>query len=235
MNKVQTEKFLDSNSSSIEIIRDYFDKLLSKLESLKSENIKTQMWLLALIMIYYGIDLKLFSEINLGTFSISTNQEIIKLLIPLIFNYFFLQFAAINSQRGTIISNIRQIGGYIYNTKNDIFEESMYSKSFLLGIMPFSIAEEVQSKYLDKGKLKIDTILLTIPLIAIMVIPIIFPVLAIIDLLDAQWSLNWFSKIITVLTIWLFLVTIFYYVRLIIKSVADVKQDFSKTPVANVG
>jgi len=231
MNKEQTEKFIDSNS--IECNRDYFDKLLNKLESVKSENIKTQIWLLALIIVYYGVDLKLFTEINLGTFSISTNQEIIKLLVPLIFNYFFLQFAAINSQRGMIISNIRQIGAYIYNTKNDIYEDSMYSKSFLLGIMPFSIAEEVQSKYLDKGKLKIDAILLTIPLIAIIFLPIIFPVLAIINLLDAQWSLNWFNKIITVLTIWLFLVTIFYYVRLILKTVADVKQDFSKMPVAN--
>ena len=224
MNKEETQKFLNSNPP--ENIQDYFDKLLEKLKSLKTENIKTQIWLLALIIIYYGVDLKLFSEINLGTFSISTNQEIIKLLVPLIFNYFFLQFAAINSQRGMIISNIRQIGAHIYKTKNDIFEESMYSKSFLLGIMPFSLAEEVQSKYLNKGKLKIDAYLFTIPLIAIMFIPLVFPVMAIFNLFTEQWSLNWFNKIITLLTIWLFLVTIFYYVRLIIRSVADVKRDF---------
>ena len=224
MNKEETKKFLNSNLP--ENIQDYFDKLLNKLQSLKTENIKTQIWLLALIIIYYGIDLKLFSEINLGTISISTNQEIIKLLVPLIFNYFFLQFAAINSQRGMIISNIRQIGAHIYNTKNDIFEESMYSKSFLLGIMPFSLAEEVQSKYLNKGKLKIDAYLFTIPLIAILFIPLVFPIMAIINLFNEQWSLNWFNKTITILTIWLFLVTIFYYVRLIIKSVTDVKKDF---------
>lgn len=224
MNKEQTQKFLNSNPS--ENIQDYFDKLLNKLESLKSENIKTQIWLLALIIIYYGVDLKLFSEINLGTFAISTNQEIIKLLVPLIFNYFFLQFAAINSQRGTIIISFRQIGAHIYKTKNDIFEESMYSKSFLLGIMPFSLAEEVQSKYLDEGKLKIDSYLLIIPLIAIMLIPLVFPLIAIFNLFNEQWSSNWFNKIITILTIWLFLVTIFYYVRLIIKNVADVKRDF---------
>jgi len=226
MTKAQIETFINSNSESS--IQDFFDKLMYKLESIKSENIKTQLWLLVLIIIYYGIDLELFSEINLGTFSLKTDQQVIKLIVPLMFNYFLLQLAAINTQRGLIIKNIRQIGAYLYKFKNDVFEESMYSHSFLLVIMPFSVAEEVQSKYLDKGKTGFLTGLLTLPLIAIIFLPLIFPVLAIIDMISDLWSLNIFNKLICFLTIWLFIVTVYYYIKLIIKSTTDVRKDFSK-------
>lgn len=95
--------------------------------------------------------------------------------------------------------------------------------------MPFSLAEETQSKYL--GNNNWVTSILSISLFLIFISPLLFEYYAIKNLILNNEA-NWFNIIIIAFTIWLVIVIICYYFKLIILSVKEVKQDFKRTPMS---
>lgn len=57
MTENKIENFIDSNTD--ELNKNYLDKLLEKLIAIKSENTKIQLWMIILVIIYYGLDFQL--------------------------------------------------------------------------------------------------------------------------------------------------------------------------------
>ena len=113
MRKDEIVNFIQTNNEAD--IKDYFYKLVEKLEGIKKENNKIQIWLLILVFIHFGIDFNFFEELNIGPVNLKTDNDFIKLFIPLVFTFMLLQFATLNAQRAVIISNIREIGARLFN------------------------------------------------------------------------------------------------------------------------
>ena len=225
MTEKKIENFIDSNDEDLN--KDYLDKLLEKLKTVKSENNKIQLWMIILVVIYYGLDFQLISDLNYGPLNIKSDHEFIRLFIPPLFTYFLLQFATLNAQRGALIKSVRVFGRKIYKLENNIKEKSFYSNEFLHLIMPFSLAEETQNKYL--GDNNWFTTILSIPLFLIFISPLIFEYYAIKNLILNNEA-NLLNITIIGFTIWLVIVIIGYYFKLIRLSMREVKQDFKRTP-----
>lgn len=223
MTQDEIEKFISKNTE--ENVKYYFDRLIQNLQLIKNENYRIQIWMLLVVGIYFSIDFKILTELNLGPVRLTTDNKFVKLFTPLVFTYLLMQFATINSQRTLIIKNIRMFGSTIFNIERNIVESSMYSNSFLQLIMPFSISEEIYAKFMNNGKIGCITSLLTLPLFLIMFAPLYFEYLSIINLFDF-WYDGWFDKSIIILTIWLILVIIGYYIKLIISSTKETNADF---------
>jgi len=212
MNKKEILNFIDSNND--ENIKDYFYKLIEKLDGIKRENNKIQIWLVVLVFIHFGIDFDFFKEINLGPVNLKTDNHFIKLFIPIVFTFMLLQFATLNSQRAIIISNIREIGTKLFNLETNLAEKSMYSNKFLRTLMPFSMSEEVNDKFLQNGNIGFITFILTLPLFLLLSTPFIYEYIAIKDHLLNFWGKNWFENLIIILNIWLLIVVFGYYIKL---------------------
>ncbi|TAJ11951.1 hypothetical protein DMA11_14715 [Marinilabiliaceae bacterium JC017] len=210
MTKKEIETFIAINKE--DDIKSFFDKLLTKLDASNRSNDKILIWMAFLIFIYFSIDLDIFSQLKLGPI-VLTDNSFIKLFTPLIFNYLLLKFVTLNAHRSLIINNIRQIGGRFYNLKEGVDENATYSNAFLQIIMPFSLWEEVNSKYMNKGKTGCLTFLMISPLFILLFAPLIFEYIIIRDLIVDFWQISWVQKTVTITTIWIFLAVIIYYIK----------------------
>lgn len=227
MIKKQIIDFIDSNEE--EKVKDYFYKLLAKLESIKIENHKIQIWLLVLVVIHFGIDFNFFKNIDLGFINVETNNHFLKLFIPIVFNFMLLQFATLNAQRAIVIDNIREVGSHYLKLESNQVEKSFYSNIVLRSVMPFSLSEEVNDKFFHNGKVGVLTTILTLPLFLIFPAPFVYQYFAIKDQILNFWGINWFQNLVIILNIWLLLVVITYYIKLFSKAIKEAR----KKPVAN--
>ncbi|WP_100613306.1 hypothetical protein [Confluentibacter citreus] len=222
MSKKQIVDFIKSNGE--DKIKDYFYKLLEKLESVKSENHKIQLWLLVLVIIHFGIDFNFFNNIDLGFISLETNNHFLKLCIPIIFTFMLLQFATLNVQRAIVIDNIREIGIRYFKLEPSLVEKSFYSNIVLRSVMPFSLSEEINEKFFHNGKVGILTTILTWPLFLIFLAPFIYEYFAIKDQMLNYWGSSWFENFVIILNIWLLIVVITYYIKLVVIAVKEAQR-----------
>jgi len=217
MTEEDINAFIEKNSE--ESVKEYFNLLLVKLDSSNQRNDKLSLLMGILILLYFLLDNKVVSNINLGPISI-TEFNLAKVLIPLAFAFILLMFATLNAHRADVIKNIRQIGIRLYNLEENGKQE-FYSNSFLQLIMPFSMWEELNSKYLKDGKTGCLTVLLTLPLYSIILSPFIFEYYALKTLFIEKWGLGLIEKIVIVLTIWILLSAIIYYIKLFTMKVKE--------------
>ncbi|WP_282040023.1 hypothetical protein [Saccharicrinis aurantiacus] len=221
MTKSEIESFIESNS--IENIKSYFDKLVDKLEVTHRSNDKILIWMLLLIFVYFSVGLNIFSKIKVGPITL-TDDSFIKLFTPMIFNFLFLKYATLNVHRSTLISNIRQVGGHIYNLEGGIEQNSTYSNISLQMIMPFSIWEEINSKYMTDGKSGCITGIIFSPLFLLLISPLIFEYIVVKDLLLDFWCNGWGEKAVILTTLWMFIGVTIYYFNAFKKKIKDNKN-----------
>jgi hypothetical protein len=221
MKKEEILNFIESNDE--DDIKNYFYKLIEKLEGIKKENNKIQIWLIVLVFIHFGIEFNFFKELNVGPVNLQTDNHFIKLFIPLVFTFMLLQFATLNAQRAVIINNIREIGTRLFSLDTNEAEKSMYSNKFLRTIMPFSLSEEVNEKFLQNGKVGIITVILTLPLFLLLFTPFIYEYIAIKDHIVNFWGINWFENLLIIMNIWLLIVVFAYYIKLFIIAFKEAK------------
>ncbi|MCH8234356.1 MAG: hypothetical protein IIB82_17185 [Bacteroidetes bacterium] len=220
----EIDKFISNNSETK--IQDYFNNLVSKLKATNSRNDKLTILMGILIVFYFVTDLKVVSKFSLGPIEL-TDFHLVKLFIPLAFSYVLLVFATLNAHRAQIIKNIRQIGKGLYQLNENVAEDSMYSNVFLQMIMPFSFWEELNSKFMKDGNVGCLTIFLTIPLYPILLTPFVFEYIAIKNLIINNWQNGWIEKGVIILTIWILISAIIYYIKLMKTAISEVKTDFN--------
>ena len=217
MTELEIDKFIKNNSE--DSVKEYFNLLLTKLDSSNKRNDKLSLLMVLLIFLYFLLGEKVVSSISLGPVSI-TDLNLTKLFIPLVFAFILLMYATLNTHRAVILKNIRQIGIRLYHIEENGKQE-FYSNSFLQLIMPFSMWEELNSKYLKDGKAGCLTALLTLPIYPIIFSPFIFEYYALKFLFLEKWRIGLVEKVVIVLTIWILLSAIFYYVKLITMTVKE--------------
>lgn len=216
----ELQRFIADKDDS-EII-DYFNLLHTKLKDLNNSNNRICLLMVLVSFIYIFIDNKAFTTIDIGFISIS-DISIIKLLTPLVFSLLFLLFANLNSHRAIVIKSIKVIGNHMYklNSKDDAF----YPNTFLHIILPFSFWDEINSTLMKNGKIGCLTLILIIPLFPIICLPFYFEYYAIKNLFISFWTNGLFEKCIIISNIWILLTIIYFYTKLMIQSVKEVKTE----------
>ena len=217
MTEQEIDKFIENNSD--ESVKEFFNLLLVKLDSSNKRNDKLSLLMGLLILLYFLFDEKMVSSISLGPVSI-TDLNLAKLFIPLVFAFILLIYATLNAHRTDVLRNIRQIGIRLYNIEENGKQE-FYSNTFLQLIMPFSMWEELNSKYLKDGKTVCLTLLLTLPIFPLIFSPFVFECYALKILFTEKWSVGLMEKVVIVSTIWIILSAVIYYVKLFAMKIKE--------------
>jgi len=200
------------NDNDVERIIDYNDKLFDTVKELNKRNDRLSLFLIVIVLAYFLTSKATFSSLSIGPFSIN-DFTIIPKLAPLLFAYFLLEFALLNGHRAEVLKTIKWIHLTLYKqelTKKD-FQEGQYS-FFTRLILPFSKWTEIYKVSDDKPIGCVGLFLLT-PLTIILLLPFYFEVIAIKNLIDNYWS-DWIGKASVILSIWLILIIIYYYITL---------------------
>ena len=217
----EIDEFIQNNTT--ENLKEFFNALIEKLNSTNKRNDKLSLLMGALIIVYLIIDKEVISSINLGPISIN-DISLTKLFIPLFFAFVLLVYATLNAHRAMLLQNIKRIGLTLFKLQESPLEDVYYPNSFLRLIMPFSVWEELYSKYLRKGKFGCLTIFMILPLFPLILIPFIFEYYSIKALIFNNWGNGFFEKIIIILTIWIILISIIYYIKLLSFSIKENKN-----------
>jgi len=230
MKNTDIEKLLKSNNQ--ENINLYFSQILSKTKDLDKENNRIAFFLILLIFIYYLTDFAAIDSINLGFLSIK-NVESIKIFIPLIFSFIIFRFVVINSHKAELKKIIRKIAFNHFKFDNQNLD-ILYTDDFSRTVMPVSIYDEL-NKFDFKTNVGCLNSLIMIPLVA-------FPALAVsISPFVIEWlwlkpmiidfkNLEFISKTIVVLTIWIMILALVYFFKTMILGVREEQK-----PTGNTG
>jgi hypothetical protein len=219
-----TDKEIDDfiENSSEEKLKDYFDSLVQKLQTLNAKNDKLSLLLGLLILSYFVINKNVISNINLGPISINDISNA-KLFIPLIFAFVLLIFATLNAHKAVLLQNIRKVGVKYYKVR-DAGNQEFYSNRFLRMLLPFSFWEEISTIYFSGGKFGCMAVLLTIPLFLLILIPFFFEYFALKIIIIEKWHNSLLEKGIVILTIWILVAAIFYYFKLFEMKIKEEKE-----------
>lgn len=217
MNK-EIDEFIQNNT--IENLKDFFNVLIEKLNTTNKRNDKLSLLMGVLVTLYFIIDKNIVSSIDFGPISIN-DISLTKLFIPLIFAFVLLVYATLNAHRAMLLQNIKRIGSTLYKLQESPLEDPYYPNSFLRLIMPFSIWEELSNKYVGNGKFGCLALFMILPLFPLILFPFVFEFYAIKTMLQNNWGNGILEKTIIVLTIWIILTSIIYYIKLLSSSIKE--------------
>ena len=161
MTDKEIDEFIHNNTT--ENLKEFFNGLIEKLNTTNKRNDKLSLLMGILIIVYFIIDKNIVSSINLGPISIN-DISLTKLFIPLIFAFVLLVYATLNAHRAMLLQNIKSIGTTLYKLQESPLEDPYYPNSFLRLIMPFSLWEELSSKYIGNGKFGCLTLFMILPI-----------------------------------------------------------------------
>jgi len=221
MTDKEIDEFIHNNTT--ENLKEFFNGLIEKLNTTNKRNDKLSLLMGILIIVYFIIDKNIVSSINLGPISIN-DISLTKLFIPLIFAFVLLVYATLNAHRAMLLQNIKSIGTTLYKLQESPLEDPYYPNSFLRLIMPFSLWEELSSKYIGNGKFGCLTLFMILPIFPLILFPFIFEFYAIKALLQNNWENGIIEKTIIILTIWIILTSIIYYIKLLSSSIKENKN-----------
>ena len=221
MTEKEIDEFIQNNT--VENLKDFFNVLIEKLNTTNKRNDKLSLLMGVLIIAYFIIDKSVISSINLGPISIN-DISLTKLFIPLVFAFVLLLYATLNAHRAMLLQNIKRIGSRLYELKDSPLEDPYYANSFLRLIMPFSMWEEINSKYIGKGKFGCLALFMILPIFPLIFVPFIFEFFAVKTMIQNNWGNGFFEKTIIILTIWIILASIMYYIKLFSSSIKENKN-----------
>lgn len=210
MTRQEIVKFINDND--VERIINYNNKLFDTLKELNKRNDRLTLFLIVIVLAYFLTSKATFSSLQFGPFSVN-DFTLIPKLTPLLFAYFLLEFALLNGHRADILKTMKWIHLSLYKqelTKKD-YEEGQYS-FFTRLILPFSRWTEIYKVSDDKPIGCIGLFILT-PLTIFLLLPFYFEIITIKNVINNYWA-DWIGKASVILSIWLILIVIYYYIKL---------------------
>jgi hypothetical protein len=213
--------FIDTNSK--EDIHDYYEKLLEKQKDLDSRITRISLYFILAIFLFYVLPFTVNTSVQLGPISIS-NPILIYKLIPIFFSYIFLEYAIVTNCKGQTMKLLKILSSHIYKQKieNDYFKNRYRVNFFTRLVLPFSFWSELNNA-LEK-KVGCIGALLLIPAFSIIFIPFYFEFTCIKFILLNYWS-SWLTKISIILSVWLLLVTSYFFYQTMSQTNTINKED----------
>ena len=217
--------FISKNSE--EKIQDYFNKLYEKQKELNQRINKLSIYFILTALVFFLLSFTNDANIHIGPITISNNSIIYK-LIPLFFSYISLEFAIASNHKGDLMKLLKTFSLHIYkqNIHDGYFKDAHHLNFFTRLVLPFSFWSDLSNVLSNKKGMGSGCILvlLFLPAGVIYILPFYFEFICIKFLIINYWS-DWISKISVIISVWLILITIYFYSQVMTQNRAMLKEE----------
>lgn len=196
----------------------FLSGILDKSKSLDRQINLTSIGMLILILIYYLGELNIGSEIQLGPLKIDDVKTLLY-IFPLIFSFLILRFVILSSHKAEVKKLIKIFANDYFNFDNSKVD-ILFTDDFTRLILPVSIYDEI-GKFNLKTKTGCLSVLLTFPMLFIAVAPYFFVIIWTYPQLSNFSMLGLYDKILLISTIWIFSLSILYFIKTMIIGVKE--------------
>lgn len=196
----------------------FLSGILDKSKNLDRKLSVTSIGMLVLILIYYLGKLNLGSEIQIGPLKINDTTTLL-FIFPLIFSFLILRYVILSSHKAEIKKLIR-IFAKEYFTFDNSKVDVLFTDDFTRLILPVSIYDEI-GKFNLKTKAGCFSVLLTLPMILLVFAPYFIVAIWTYPHLSEFSALGLNDKILLISTIWILLLSIFYFIKTMILGVKE--------------
>lgn len=223
MNKEALIKFIADNQGPP--LQDFYDKSYEKLKNLNERVNKITIYLIVVVLIYFVLSKTTIPAIQIGPITI-TDLAVVTQLIPIVFSYLLFELVITSYHKTEVYTTVKFIFLSIY--KQEIESNDLKTNSnnlFTRLILPFSFTTDLSR--LTQGKTNILLgcvgIILAIPTITLYFLPFILTFFMLKDIYVYHYAVL-LGKISFYLTIWITLVTIFYYLKVSTSNYQDIRS-----------
>jgi hypothetical protein len=184
---------------------------LDKQKGLNNRINKISIYFLLSVLAFYSLPFTANAAVQLGPITLS-NAKLIYIFIPLFFSYISLEFAIVTNHKGETMKVLKILSLYLYKQKVDYeyFENPLRLNFFTRLILPLSFWTEFYNA-LDK-KVGCMAAFLLIPALPIICLPFYFQFICIRFLVANYWD-GWLTKVSLIFSIWLFVLTLYFYFK----------------------
>ena len=216
MTKTEIKKLVAENES--EILNLFLNQELEKARIIDKQINLSSIGMILIFLVYYLSELKLSSELQLGPLKLS-DTKILYNVFPLIFSFLIFRYVILCSHMAEIKKIIRVFAKEYFNYDNSKIDV-MFTDDFSRMILPLSIYDEIGKLNL-KTKVGCISMMLTLPMLVLALIPYLVLVLWIYPQIQNFKDIEFYNKVFVVLTVWLFLLSVFYFIKTMIIGVRE--------------
>ena len=196
----------------------FLTNILEKAKNIDKQLNLTSLAMLILILIYYLGELNLESELQLGPLKFNDLNTLLYIL-PLTLSFFILRFVILSSHKAELKKLIK-VFAHDYFAFDNSKVDMVFTDDFTRLILPLSLHDEI-GKFNLKTKTGCFSIILIIPVLAISLAPYYFVITWTYPHVIEFSSINIYDKILTISTVWIFFVSIFYLIKTMIIGVKE--------------
>lgn len=222
MKEKEIKNLLQSNDT--ERLNFYLSAILSKSKDIEKENNKLGLMMIFLILLFYLIDYTKADTLNIGPISIKDLSSI-KVFIPLVFSFLLLRYKVINSHKAELIRIVKLFSQRHFNFDNSNIKPE-FTDDFTRTLLPISLYEEF-NKLNYKGTSKFGCLgaIFVFPLsIGITLFPLFMEFIWLKEFMTGFKALDLYEKASIILTIWIIIIAIYYFVHTMIISAKEYNE-----------
>lgn len=219
MNDTEIKEILSNNTE--DKLNTYLSILLSKCKDISIESNLLSLIMLVLILLFYMADFAQLENLRIGPLSIKDINSI-KIFIPLVFAFLIFRYILISAHKAELHKIIKEYSKKFFNFTDPISEDVLHMDDFTRSILPFSIYSEI-GKISHKGNSKFGCIggLLIVPISFLSFAPFILEFIWIKNYLIDFEKFNFTQKSSLVLSIWILLISVYYFIQTMIISIKE--------------
>lgn len=216
MTETEINQLIERNES--EKLNLFLNRVLEKARTIDKQVNLTTIGIILIVLVYYLGELNLNSELQLGPLKINDTKILVNVL-PLIFSFLILRFVILSSHKAEIKKVVRVFAKKYFdydNTKIDV----LYMDDFSRLLLPVSIYDEI-GKLSLKTKAGCISVILTLPMLVLAIVPYLILGLWSYPQILSFTDLEFYNKVLVIGTIWLFLLSVFYFIKTMIIAVKE--------------
>ncbi|WP_152267022.1 hypothetical protein [Agriterribacter humi] len=223
MTKAEIEDFINENSE--ERVFDFYSRMYTKLTTTNKRLNTLTLYMLIVGLTYFISSSDGLLSISMGPFGLKDFSLIAKLM-PLAFAYLLMEYALLSKNQSELLQITKTLAFEVYNQQP---EEKYYNlnhiNSFLSAILPFSIITQFSRLVTMKGSIltTIFLFILWLPLLGSIILPISYGGWMLYNI-KGQYPSDLLVNVVLAISIWLLLLTLFFYIRPVENQIKNNKQ-----------
>lgn len=223
MNKDSLIEFISNNQGPL--LQDFYDKSYEKLKNLNNRVNTITIYLIVVVLLYFIISKSTITAIQIGPIALN-DLVVATQLLPIVFSYLLFELIVTSQHKAEIYTAVKFIFMALYVQPVEPEDLKMnHNNLFTRIILPFSFTTDLSR--LTQGKthvlLGFIGIILVIPLLSLFLLPFVLVFFMLKDIY-ANYYADILGKTSFYLTIWVNLVTIFYYIKVSVNNFQDIRN-----------
>lgn len=219
-------QFLEDNKDAD--IKDLYDKTHQKLQELNARIDRSTIFILVVTLVYFLFAGSSVESFSLGPFEIK-DLSVLAQLLPVVFAYLIFDILITSNHKSEAMMVVKTIFLSLYKQEIKLEDLKNYKNvhnSFTRIILPFSFTTELSRLVAGKTPVAVGCvgILLALPILSLYLLPFYLEFYMLKELYLA-YSHNLLGQICYYLAIYINMIVVFYFVKVMINNYQEMKQN----------